>query len=113
MSVCKSLVVSYYERALEFIEIIRQAGFTEILKVLHVYREFNADADATANEVIDRFLASNAFANRAVIQENWFSTQLSQICRKPSGFNFPCIRITLRGEDKTILLYESLLEKLI
>ena len=42
----------------------------------HVYREFNADADAIANETLDRY-NSHIHADHIVINDNWtpFSVQ--------------------------------------
>ncbi len=47
-----------YENALELIREIRQSPATEDFRIEHVYREYNADADATANETIDMFVSS-------------------------------------------------------
>ena len=45
------------------------------LKIEHVYREYNADADSIANETIDNYIW-NVHRDGLVINENWNPTRL-------------------------------------
>ena len=73
-------LIEYYERALQFMSRIRRIERIEQFTVKHIYREFNVNADATANETIDRY-RQEIHSNGMVIQENWNRTLLSDAQR--------------------------------
>ena len=66
-------LMGFYEQALDLVELLRQDERLERFEIKHVYREYNADADATANETIDRF-QTQAHQDGVIIQENWLPT---------------------------------------
>ncbi len=52
-----------YEEGLALIRRIRRCRQITQFSIEHVYREFNADADATANETIDRYRSNTVVIN--------------------------------------------------
>ena len=67
----------YYEQALRLSRIIRQLPHIEEFTIDHVHREYNADADGTANEAIDLF-QSHLHMNGIVILDSWLQTDFAQ-----------------------------------
>ena len=59
-----------YTQCLRRLERLRAHIQQHSVQIEHVYREFNADADGTANESIDSF-QPQAHTNGIVINENW------------------------------------------
>ena len=52
-----------YEEGLEIIQRIRLISNISYFEIQHVYREFNANADSTANESIDNFHGAPVVVN--------------------------------------------------
>ena len=62
----------FYERGLSIIENIKTSTWYCSLSIQHVYREFNADADATANECIDLAIRHNRTASiYHAVNDDW------------------------------------------
>ena len=57
---------------------MRRDSEREEVLIEHVYREFNGDADGTANETIDNYLASLHLSG-VVIDEGWFHFDASRL----------------------------------
>ena len=68
---------SFYEQALELVESIREEETLESFQIMHIYREFNADADGTANKNIDGF-QPQIHKDGVVIRENWLPTEIPE-----------------------------------
>ena len=70
-----------YEETLELIRDIRQTNTTIDFQIEHIYKEFNADADSTANETIDAY-QMQIHASGIVIFKDWrvdsFRAQLAR-----------------------------------
>ena len=73
-----------YEIALRLMREIRDLPEVEDFTVEHIYRDYNVNADATANETLDLF-QSHLHANGIVILESWrqsdFHRRLAEIAR--------------------------------
>lgn len=77
---CKyTLLWDINERGLKLIGRIHQISWCESFKLQHVYREFNSDADATANEAIELAMRQSVNAvMQIMINDNWDPSGLAQ-----------------------------------
>jgi ribonuclease HI len=68
---CRSLDLQpLYERGLTLLQALRDRPNVINVVVAHVYRDFNAEADALANRGIDEF-SYIRHRNRQVVNDNW------------------------------------------
>ena len=86
---CQHLRI-YYEDCLCRIRSIRGNACCEEFRIEHVYREYNADADGTANEAIDVRAATDP-AGTVTVTMNWQPTHVTMEVRcnlsKPGRHN--------------------------
>jgi ribonuclease HI len=59
-----------YERAVILLQTLRNRPSVNNVIITHVYRDYNAEADALANQAIDGYSAAR-FPNGCVIDDNW------------------------------------------
>ena len=72
MWACKSESLRpLYEEALYLLSTLRADPLVEVVLVEHIYREFNADADALANLGIDAYRLGEHRDGR-VLWESWY-----------------------------------------
>lgn len=68
---CKSMnLMTYYEEGLALMRQLAWACEGGVFRMAHIYREHNANADALANEAIDRYTGSVV-----VVSDNWHNPQ--------------------------------------
>ena len=63
----------FHETCMSMLRELRRRNQDGNVQIEHVYREFNADADGTANEAIDGFI-SRIHADGIVVNEHWDDT---------------------------------------
>ena len=64
-----------YEECLRILSLIRHSDDIQSMAIEHVYREFNAEADAMANESIDEYLGTRV----SIINRGWHPFNVSQV----------------------------------
>ena len=68
---CRSSLLSpYYTRALNLLTTLQRASDVISIRVEHVYREYNSDADGLANAAIDGY-SPRHHVDGVVINEGW------------------------------------------
>ncbi len=72
---CRSAdLQEHHESCMQMLRDLRRLNPTGTVDVEHVYREFNASADGTANEAIDSYVPQR-HPDRIVIDEGWFGPE--------------------------------------